>query len=91
MVLLFCLFSMLLCPAQDFVELILASVVPTQGREIVCEVLVGSLDFRVYIDQLEVTVAGLTPNPGRSAFHVNHCWRFVKREARCFASGTLAG
>ena len=66
---------------QDFVENIRKTMVPSRGRQLVCEVLTSSLSFKAFVDKFDVVVSGLVPNPRGSnpQPHTNHCWRFVRR------------
>ena len=46
------------------------------------QVQAGSHDFKIFLNELKVTVSGLVPNP-RAALDCQtqtcHCWRFVRR------------
>lgn len=60
-------------------EAIKRMVTPTRGRKLIVELLTGSLSFKVYLENLDVVVTGLTPNPRGHQLHTSHCWRFVRR------------
>ena len=63
---------------EDFVKVILENVKPVRGRKLFAEVLPGSLDFKSYVSQLRVEVAGLT-HTAFDAADATHCWRFIRR------------
>ena len=71
--------------SQDFVEAIKRLVTPSRGRKLIVEVLTGALNFKVYLENLDVVITGLTPNPrgAQPQMHTNHCWRFVRRMDSC--------
>ena len=60
-------------------EAIKRLVVPTRNRKLIVEVLTGALNFKVYLEDLEVVVTGLVPNPRAGQMQTSHCWRFVRR------------
>lgn len=68
---------------EDFVNAIKKLVTPTRGRKLIVEVLTGALNFKVYLENLDVVVTGLTPNPRAYDFQTSHCWRFVRRMESC--------
>ncbi|CAK9117620.1 unnamed protein product, partial [Durusdinium trenchii] len=63
---------------QDFVQVILENVKPARGRKLKAELLPGTLDFKSYVSQLGVEVAGLV-NTYHDVADPNHCWRFIRR------------
>lgn len=66
-------------------EAIKRLVTPSRGRKLIVEVLTGALNFKVYLENLDVVITGLTPNPrgAQPQMHTNHCWRFVRRMDSC--------
>lgn len=78
---------------EDFVEAIRRLVTPTRSRKLIVEVLSGSLNFKLYLEGLDVVITGLTPNPRGSQpqLHTNHCWRFVRRMEPCLELGFFLG
>ena len=77
----------LLLPVEDFVEAIRRLVKPTRNRKLIVEVLTGSLNFKMYLEELDVVITGLVPNPKAGQMQTNHCWRFVRRmESQPFLS-----
>ncbi|CAK9057392.1 Uncharacterized protein SCF082_LOCUS30949 [Durusdinium trenchii] len=63
---------------EDFVQVILENVKPARGRKLKAELLPGTLDFKSYVSQLGVEVAGLV-NTYHDVADPNHCWRFIRR------------
>lgn len=59
-------------------------VTPTRGRKLVVEIITGSLNFKVYLENLDAVVTGLVRNPRAPPSETAcHCWRFVRRMAPC--------
>ena len=61
-------------------QVIQKKVTPVRGRALITHVLKETYDFKGWFaDNLNLHVAGLTPNPQGKELHVNHCWRQVRR------------
>ena len=64
-------------------EVILQNVKPARGRKLKAELLPGALDFKSYVHQLGVEVAGLV-HTGYDVGDATHCWRFIRRSDNLF-------
>lgn len=62
--------------------MILEKVTPARKRALHAEVMHGSLNYKKYLEQYRVEIAGLVP--GKIEREVNHCWRFIRRAVSCF-------
>lgn len=51
---------------------------PVRNRVLKVELMSGSLDFKKYLRQYRVEIAGLV-HTGHDPSDANHCWRFIRR------------
>ena len=69
---------------QDFLSILETKVMPSKGREMRCCILKGTLNYKAFFEQLDISISGLVPNAKGGEPDVNHSWRFIAREEPYF-------
>ncbi|CAK9020941.1 Uncharacterized protein SCF082_LOCUS41764 [Durusdinium trenchii] len=69
---------------EDFLSILETKVMPSKGREMRCCILKGTLNYKAFFEQLDISISGLVPNAKGGEPDVNHSWRFIAREEPYF-------